>query len=95
MTDQQKDNYERLLLAVALYYSGVLGIDVTSVDSYSKLTEQQKTFAKKVVEQNPKIEKQLQKKSRISEQTITKDIAKIAKEDEDSGDLKKVITAGD
>lgn len=94
-TQTQKENYERLLLAIALYYSNAIGIDTTVVDEYSKLTEQQKTFAKKIVEQNPKIERQLERKTRIPEKTIVKDVAKIAQEDEDSGDLKKIITAGD
>ena len=36
--DTKKDNYERMILAIAVLYASLLGVDIRSQDSYSKLT---------------------------------------------------------
>lgn len=81
-TEQQKENYERLLFAIAVLYANDIGLDISKVEDYSQLSEGQKTFSKKIYEEHPKFEKQILKDKRISEQQIIKDTQTILKEDD-------------
>ena len=80
--EQQKQNYERLLLAIAVLYAKELKLDISKVEDYSELSEGQKTFVKKIYKEHPSFEKQVLKDQRLSEQQIIKDTQKILKDDD-------------
>lgn len=80
-TEQEKterENYERLLLAIAVLYSADLDLDIRKQDSYRKLTEPQKMFAKKIYEETPSLAKQVSKGERLTEQQIVQDISELS-----------------
>lgn len=80
--EQQKQNYERLLLAIAVLYAEELKLDISKVEDYSQLSEGQKTFVKKIYKEHPSFEKQVLKDQRLSEQQIIKDTQTILKDDD-------------
>lgn len=82
--EQQKQNYERLLLAIAVLYAKELKLDISKVEDYSELSEGQKTFVKKIYKEHPSFEKQVLKDQRLSEQQIIKDTQKILKDDDNN-----------
>lgn len=99
-TEQQKENYERLIFAIAVYFADDLKIDIKSQVSYKDLTPEQKTFAQKIYEDKPQFIKQVNKDTRITEKTIVKDVSKVAKvakeeKDKENPDLVKIVTVGD
>lgn len=80
--EQQKQNYERLLFAIAVLYAEELKLDISKVEDYSELSEGQKTFVKKIYKEHPSFEKQVLKDQRLSEQQIIKDTQTILKDDD-------------
>ena len=94
LEEQRKENYRRLLFAIAIYFSKDLKIDIKKQDSYEKLTPAQKTFAKKQYDAVPKFADQVNAPERIAEQTIVEDVREVATS---TGNAKKVriVTVGD
>lgn len=94
LSDTQKDNYERLLFAIAVYFSSTLGVDIKKVESYKDLTEGQRTFARKILEKDKTLLKHADSTERLEESEIVKDISKVAQA---SGNAKQVrwVTVGD
>lgn len=80
--EQQKQNYERLLFAIAVLYAEELKLDISKVEDYSELSEAQKTFVKKIYKEHPSFEKQVLKDKRLSEHQIIKDTQTILKDDD-------------
>ena len=80
MTEEEtkKQNYERLMLALAVLFSRQLNVDIVKQDSYQKLTPAQKTYVQKVYEANPRLAKQVESGQRISEEQIVRDVSEVA-----------------
>lgn len=75
LSDTQKDNYERLLFAIAVYFSSTLGVDIKKVESYKDLTEGQRTFARKIYEEHRPFKRQVEADVRLDEAQVVKDVA--------------------
>lgn len=93
LTEDQKKNYERAILGIALLFAEDLGIDPKTVDDYSKLTPAQKTFAEKILEKNKTGLKQVAKDKRITEEQIVKIESKAAKQQ--NFNFARITTYGD
>lgn len=97
MTDEEKtkrENYERMLLAIAVLYAADLGVDIVKQDSYSKLTPAQKTFAKKIYESVPSAVQHVEAGTRVTEQQVVEDIAQISQTKNGSKRV-RIVTVGD
>lgn len=71
-----------------------MGVDIRLQDRYSKLTEAQKTFAKKMYDENPQLRRQVESGVRIPEQEIIKDISQMSQEKNNTRVL-RIVTVGD
>lgn len=97
MTDEEKtkrENYERMLLAIAVLYAADLGVDIVKQDTYSKLSPAQKTFAKKIYESTPSAVKHVEAGTRVTEQQVVEDIAQISQTKNNSKRV-RIVTVGD
>lgn len=92
--DTKKDNYERLLFAIAVLYANQLGIDIVKQDTYSKLSPAQKTFAKKIYEEVPNFSTQVSQGERLTEQQIVEDVAQVA-QTKNNSNRARIVTVGD
>lgn len=90
-TEQEQQNYERMLFAIAVLFANQLHLNTYLQDEYSKLTPAQKTFAKKIYGKDKGIRKLVETDKRISEQQIVEKVADI----QSIGDVKRVVTVGD
>ena len=92
--ETKKNNYERLLLAIAVLYANQIGVDIKKQDDYSKLTSSQKTFADKIYKSNPLLQAQVESSQRITEEQIVQDVSEVAQTHSQSTVL-RIVTVGD
>ena len=92
--ETKKNNYERLLLAIAVLYANQIGVDIKKQDDYSKLTSSQKTFADKIYKSNQLLQAQVESGQRITEEQIVQDVSQVAQTHSQSTVL-RIVTVGD
>lgn len=92
--DTKKNNYERLLLAIAVLYANQIDMDIKKQTTYQQLTPAQKTFAKKIYEEVPDFSAQVNQVERMTEQQIVEDVAQVAQTKSQSK-VVRIVTVGD
>ena len=92
--ETKKNNYERLLLAIAVLYANQIGMDIKKQSTYQQLTPAQKTFAKKIYEEVPDFSAQVNQGERLTEQQIVEDVAQVAQTKSQSK-VVRIVTVGD
>lgn len=90
----RRENYERILFAIAVLYSGSIDLDIKKQDSYSKMTPYQKTFAKKIAEETPSVQDALQQTERVTEQEVVEQMSQLAQTRNNTRKL-RIVTVGD
>lgn len=92
--ETKKNNYERILLAIAVLYANQIGMDIKKQSTYQQLTPAQKTFAKKKYEEVPGFSAQVNQGERLTEQQIVEDISQLSQTNNGSKKL-RIVTVGD
>ena len=92
--ETKKNNYERILLAIAVLYANQIGMDIKKQSTYQQLTPAQKTFAKKKYEEVPDFTAQVNQGERLTEQQIVEDISQLSQTNNSSKKL-RIVTVGD
>lgn len=92
--ETKKNNYERILLAIAVLYANQIGMDINKQSTYQQLTPAQKTFAKKKYEEVPDFSAQVNQGERLTEQQIVEDISQLSQTNNGSKKL-RIVTVGD
>lgn len=90
----ERENYERLLFAIAVLYSKDIGLDIKKQTTYSDMQPAQKTFAKKLYDEVPDFLAQVAQGERLTEQQIVEDVSQISQSKNSSRKL-RIVTVGD